>query len=292
MPRATGRLPRMPRICLPGSLRTAAVLILLVAGSGWLCIAQALGVAAPPASLERLLQAARTGDLAGVAAALASAAPIDGGDPKWGETALMRAAAFGQQATVQALLAAGANPRVESAGRRTALHAAAEGGDVVIVRELLARGLAVDGGAESGDTPLMVACAARRPSAIEVLVAAGARHESMGSGCGSLADLIGRMLANGTSTRDLPVVRAFIRARSGLEVPGRTEGTPIQVVVARCHHQPDAPSVARLLLDAGVDLEVKTGTGLTVAEELRRRVKGEPRCAATMAEFERRGVWP
>ncbi|MCL4808635.1 MAG: ankyrin repeat domain-containing protein, partial [Thermoanaerobaculia bacterium] len=87
---------------------------------------EAQGIGAPPPSLERLLQAARTGDVAGVERALASGAPIDGGDPKRGETALMRAAAFGQRATVQTLLSAGANPMAESAGKRTALHAAAE----------------------------------------------------------------------------------------------------------------------------------------------------------------------
>ncbi|MBK9374852.1 MAG: ankyrin repeat domain-containing protein [Holophagales bacterium] len=249
---------------------------------------QARGAGAPPPSLERLLQAARTGDVAGVTSALSSGAPIDGGDPKWGETALMRAAAFGQRATVQALLSAGANPLVESAGKRTALHAAAEGGDVDILRDLLTKGLPVDGGADRGDTPLTVACAARRPAAIEALVAAGARHEAMGSDCGTLADLIDRSLANDTGSRDLPVIRAFIRARSGLEVAGRVSGTPIQAVVAGCHH-PDAPEVARLLIDAGVDLEVKTAAGLTVRDEARRRLRGEPRCAATVAEFDRRG---
>jgi len=276
----------MSRFSLACLLRGAAAMVLLIAPPA--ATAKAQGGSAPPPSLERLLQAARTGDVAGVASALSAGAPIDGGDPKWGETALMRAAAFGQRATVQALLAAGANPRAESAGKRTALHAAAEGGDVDVIRDLLARGLPVDGGADRGDTPLTVACAARRPAAIEALVAAGARHEAMGSDCGTLADLIDRSLANDTGARDLPVIRAFIRARSGLEVPGRISGTPIQAVLAGCHH-PDAPELARLLIDAGVDLEVKTAAGLTVRDEALRRLKGEPRCAATVAELDRRG---
>lgn len=278
----------MRRSRVPGVVRGATLLCLLLALQSFLGIAQAQGPGPPPASLERLLQAARTGDLAGVSKAIADGAPIDGGDPRRGETALMRAAAFGQRAAVLALLSAGADPRAESAGKRNALHAAAEGGDVAIIGDLLARGLAVDGGSERRDTPLMAACVARRPAAVEVLVAAGARHESMGSDCGSLADLIGRMLANGSAARDLPVVRAFVRARSGLEVAGRVDGTPIQVVVAGCHHA-DAPAVARLLLDAGVDVEVKNTAGSTVVDEARRRLKGEPRCAATWAEFERRG---
>ncbi|MBK8596399.1 MAG: ankyrin repeat domain-containing protein [Holophagales bacterium] len=269
------------------SIRWSAVamaLLLVSPGSQ----VRALGNGAPPPNLERLLQAARTGDVAGVTRALASGAPIDGGDPKRGETALMRAAAFGQRDTVKALLSAGANPLAESAGKRTALHAAAEGGDVDIIRDLLAKGLPVDGGGYPGDTPLTVACAARQPAAIEALVAAGARHDAMGSDCGTLADLIGRSLANDTGKRDLPVIRAFIRARSGLEVAGRVSGTPIQAVLAGCH-QPDAPEVARLLIDAGVNLEVKTAEGLTVMDEARRRLRGEPRCAATVAELDRRG---
>ena len=217
----------MSRFSLACLLRGAVAMVLLIAPPA--ATAKAQGASAPPPSLERLLQAARTGDVAGVASALSAGAPIDGGDPKWGETALMRAAAFGQRATVQALLAAGANPRAESAGKRTALHAAAEGGDVDVIRDLLARGLPVDDGADRGDTPLTVACAARQPAAIEALVAAGARHEALGSDCGTLADLIGRSLANDTGARDLPVIRAFIRARSGLEVPGRVLGHGLPV---------------------------------------------------------------
>lgn len=277
---------RVRRVSLLTPLRGAVAMALLFALPAPQVEAQGKG--APPPSLERLLQAARTGDVAGVERALASGAPIDGGDPKRGETALMRAAAFGQRATVQTLLSAGANPMAESAGKRTALHAAAEGGDVDIIRDLLAKGLPVDGGADRGDTPLTVACAARQPAAVEALVAAGARHEAMGSDCGTLADLIGRSLANDTGSRDLPVIRAFIRAGSGLEVASRVSGTPIQAVLAYCH-QPDAPQIARLLIDAGVDLEVKTAAGLTVKDEARRRLRGEPRCAATVAELDRSG---
>jgi len=36
-------------------------------------------------------------------------------------------------------------------------------------------------------------------------------------------------------------------------------------------------------------MQVKTREGLTVVEEARRRLKGEPRCAATVAAIERRG---
>lgn len=254
----------------------------------WPLALAAQGRSAPPSSLERLLQAARTGDVAGITSALGTGAPIDAGDPKWGETALMRAAAFGQRAAVQALLAAGANPRAESAGKRTALHAAAEGGDPTIIRNLLAKGLPVDGGADRGDTPLTVACAARQPAAIEALVAAGARHEAMGSDCGMLSDLIARALANDTATRDLPVIEAFVRARSGLEVPGRVAGTPIQAVIAGCHRL-GAPEMARLLMDAGVDLTVTTTEGRPVRDEARRRLRGEPRCADTVAVVERQG---
>jgi ankyrin repeat protein len=243
----------------------------------------------PPASLERLLQAARQGDIAGIRQALAEGAPIDAGDPRWSETALIRAAAFGQRESVAVLVKAGASPGAESAGGRTVLHAAAESGNADIIRDVLTLGVAVDHGAERGDTPLGVACTARQPSAIEALVAAGARHEALGSECGGLALLIMNALANDTGARDLPTIRAFIRARSGLNASVRDSGTPVQVVVSYCHRA-DAPEVARLLMDAGVDLRVKTSGGLTVVEEARRRLAGEPRCAATVAIIDREGA--
>lgn len=264
--------------------RLAAVVLLLTAGPPH-ALAQ---FSTPPPSLERLLQAARQGDLQGIRQALADGAPIDGGDPRWGETALIRAAAFGQREAVAALLAAGANPRAESAGRRTALHAAAESGDAELIRDILKAGVPVDSGDDRRDTPLGVACESRQPASVEALVAAGARHEALGSGCDGLPSLIQTAIANDTGARDLPTIRAFIRARSGLELD-RGSGTPIQVVVSYCH-RPNAPEVARLLMDAGVDLQVKTTAGLTVLEEARRRLAGEPRCAATVAVIDHRGA--
>lgn len=270
---------------MPSTLGTLLLLATLSSQTG----AQTMD--RPPPSLERLLQAARTGDAAGISRALASGAPIDGADPKWGETALMRAAAFGQRAAAQALLAAGANPQQLSAAQRTALHAAAEGGDVGLIGDLLSQGLPVDAGADRGDTPLTLACAARQPAAIEALVAAGARHESLGSDCGTLADQIVRALANDRVPRDLPVIQAFIRKRAGIDLAGRVSGTPIQAVVAYCH-RPEAAQIARLLIDAGAPLEVRTADGLAVVDEARRRLRGEPRCAAVVAAFARPGGRP
>jgi hypothetical protein len=279
------------RIC---AMRRTATGLRILLGSA-LCVLSCSAATAqelfsrPPESLERLLQAARRGDLPGISTALAAGAPIDGGDPRWGETALIRAAAFGQRESAKALLAAGANPSAESAGKRNALHAAAESGSVDIIRDLLALGIPADAGADRFDTPLTLACVARQPAAVEALVAAGARHDAMGSDCGGLPRLISSMLANQQAGRDLPTVRAFIRARAGLNASDRGTGAPILSVLDYCH-QPDAPEVARLLMAAGVDLQVKTPDGLTVIEEARRRVKGEPRCAATVAEIERRGA--
>jgi uncharacterized protein len=277
--------PRRVRHALARALRQSPLLwgaVALVTAS------PAAQFSAPPASVERLLQAARQGDLPGISRALADGAPVDGGDPKWGETALIRAAAFGQRQAVAALIAAGADPKAESAGKRTVLHAAAESGDADLVRDVLRLGLPVDIGADRNDTPLGLACGTRQPSAIEALVAAGAQHDAMGGECPGLPLLISSMLANGTGARDLPTVRAFIRARSGLEATDRGSGTPIQKVSDYCH-RPDAPEVARLLMEAGVNMQVKTREGLTVLEEARRRLKGEPACAATVAEIERRG---
>jgi len=272
----------------PDELLEGLLVCMIVAAGPLSILAREQLPSTPPESLERLLQAARLGDMAGIETALSAGAPIDEGDPRWGETALIRAAAFGQRESVRALLAAGANPSAESAGKRNALHAAAEGGNTDIIRDLLALGIPVDTGADRNDTPLTVACVARQPAAIEALVAAGAQHDAMGSDCGGLPRLISSMLANQQGARDLPIVRAFIRARAGLNATDGGSGSPILSVLDYCH-QPDAPEVARLLMAAGVDVQVKTREGLTVVEEARRRLKGEPRCAVTVAEIERRG---
>ena len=91
--------------------------------------------------------------------------------------ALWRAAQRGDLAALDAL----ADPtRVDAPDEfgRTALHHAAESGQVAAVQLLLARGAARDANDRYGSTPLMLACAAESPAACGALIAAGAALES------------------------------------------------------------------------------------------------------------------
>ncbi len=84
----------------------------------------AAGTAAADPTLD-LLTAARRGDVAALRKALAEGAPVNAADPDFAQTALIRAAMFGQRAAAEALLAAKADPNVTSNLARTAPAAAA-----------------------------------------------------------------------------------------------------------------------------------------------------------------------
>jgi len=97
-------------------------------------VAAIRGEAAP--SLMPLAAAARADDLDGVRALLAQGPPDDGDQPLW------QACAHGGEnrlAIVDALLAAGANPRRDGQGE-TALHAAARRGPLALVERLIRGG--------------------------------------------------------------------------------------------------------------------------------------------------------
>jgi|SRR5215471_11034790 len=76
-------------------------------------------------SEEHLFKAARHGDLAGIARALADGARVNAEAPVDGKTALFRAAAFGYADAVRALLKAGADPE-RRVNDRTVLQFAEE----------------------------------------------------------------------------------------------------------------------------------------------------------------------
>lgn len=275
---------RSPMFTWLPTLAALVVAVVVLAGTLWEPLAPALTT--PPASLERLLQAARRGDLPGLRQALAAGAPINGGDPIRGETALIRAARFGQAEAVSQLLAAGAGLQVLSAGSASALHAAAEGGHVALIHQLVKAGLGVDDGrARQQPTPLRSAWEARQPPAIEALLALGAQPDGLGN---SLADLIGSSLGTASAAGDLPSLRVLIRAGIGINQANRFDQTPLLVVLEHCHRQ-GADQVAAALVAAGADLRAKTREGRSVPDEARRRLRGEPRCKAVAEILERAG---
>ena len=109
-----------------------------------------------------LLAAAEAGHIASVEILLASGAEVDasGGTMKGGtfeHTALGEASAYGHEAVVQLLLASGADVEARSQLDSTSLYRAAEGGHAGVVAILLASGAEVDAQSSNRWTPLMAA---------------------------------------------------------------------------------------------------------------------------------------
>jgi hypothetical protein len=71
---------------------------------------------------EHLFKAARHGDVAGIARALAEGANVNAAAPIDGKTAIFRAAAFGYADAVRALLKAGADPERRGSDGRNPLQ--------------------------------------------------------------------------------------------------------------------------------------------------------------------------
>lgn len=222
------------------------------------------------ATLRDLLTAARHGDVSAVKAALAAGADVNGGDPTYGQTALMRAAMFGQAETTAALLAAGARSDVTAVDRRTALHWAAVAGSAEVGRLLAKAGAPVNAVAVD-ESPLGFAVDAGSLATVTALVEAGATPESMRQ---SVADHVNMVLGNRWQDDRLEIARVLIRSRKGLSRPD-TQGRPLAIVVAEWAHQTGAAAMARELRAAGVPLDGKDAEGRTALEVVRRKLTTE-----------------
>ena len=81
-----------------------------------------------------------------------------------GATALAMAIAARNEAVSDLLLGSGASITLEDRTGNLPLHAAAQAGDVEMVKKLIAKGALVDAKNRAGQTPLMVAARANRPA--------------------------------------------------------------------------------------------------------------------------------
>jgi hypothetical protein len=109
-------LGRVGRVVFP--------LLLAAAGAAFICWKVLLPGWSFTDQDERLFRAARHGDVAGIAQALAAGAHIDAASPVDGKTALARAAIFGRADAVRTLIARGADASVRGTDGRTALDVA------------------------------------------------------------------------------------------------------------------------------------------------------------------------
>jgi ankyrin repeat protein len=225
----------------------------------------------PSSALRDLLTSARTGDLAGIADALAAGAAVNGVDPNFQQTALMRAAMFGQAPAVGALLRAGASVAPASNLERTALHWAAIGGSADAVRLLVKGGAVVDAPDADIETPLGMAMGHGHVAATEVLLASGADATRAYR---SIAYHLGLVLGNRVMGAKRDALRAVIRRGKGLEKDDGAGRTAL-LVAAAWAHQDGSAEVARELLAAGARPDARTREGQTALEDVRARVARE-----------------
>ena len=289
-----------------GCRRPTLVLTALLAGAVMLP-SVAAGADAP------LIEAARSGDAARVAALLAqgadaratgpdgtsalhwaaraaSAAAVEhllaagadaGSVNRYGVTPLALAAESGEPAVVGALLAGGADPNTATPAGETVLMAAARTGRVPVLDLLLAAGATVDA-TESwrGQTALMWAAAEGNADAIARLLAAGAAVEARsGSGLTPLLFAVreGRIDATRALLSGGADVNAGINnttASTGSYTPAATGHTsPLALAIINAHYE-----LAALLLDAGADANAYDARGslLHALAWIRRPGSGRP----------------
>lgn len=187
-----------------------------------------------------------------------------------GDTPLHRALRRGDARLWKALLPAEDEPTVvDYRGRTndTLLHAAAEGGDPVLVQRLLARGGSPNPLNAFGHTPLLIALTSEHLPAATALLQAGAQVtflDAIAMGDSARAEQLappptGTLLDAPVSGQETPLMGAVARGREDLaalllhngaspNAGTQVLGTPLDIAVFA-----DQPELVRLLLDAGAD---------------------------------------
>ncbi len=198
-----------------------------------------------------LLRAAAEGDQGAVRLLAKAGADIEARD-RQGRTPLLAAAEGGSDDVVQWLLDHGSDPQVQDEQGNGLLHAAARGGLSARVEGLLDRGAAVDLVNGRGQTPLLLAASAGREETAELLLARGASPE--------LRDRNGLSLVHHSALGGCPGLLAR-RGSAGAPVDEANDRgfTPMMLAVQGGH-----PEVMALLADAGVALDARLDGGRTL----------------------------
>ena len=219
------------------------------------------------ASEQAFMTAARKGDLAAVAAGLANGMQVNRLDD-YGLSALMRAAAWGRMTIVDALLKAGADPKLMNGGK-TALHHAAANGHAGVIRAL-ARGKADINARASGtdDTPLGAAVKAGHAEAARALLALGADT--------TVADSSMTVLEYAVWRANTAVVRALVaggRTAINARHPS-AQGSPLHGALW-CKNPDYNVELIRTLVAAGADLTALDRNGDTPLKAVQRKRAAE-----------------
>lgn len=228
-----------------------------------------------------LVDAAKSGDMAAVDAALAAGASPDAAIER-GATALMMAAAYNRPEVVKKLIAAGADVERSHPNRNdaTALMFASSAADANMVRLLLKHGAKVDTRDKKGDPAINWAVYSGRPAIVQVLLDANADTSLTGHGNamqialrrgneGTLAVLIAKEQAPERDSGEI-ALEAAVLADDAVAVKALAEhvnveaaqdwaGRPVLHAAARAN----AAKALQALLDAGAEVDGRDAVGQT-----------------------------
>ena len=237
----------------------------------------ALAVAAAPARANTdglpLIAAVKAADAGAVERLLAQGADVDRRQPD-GATALHWAAFRDDGRVAGLLLAAGADVGTANELGATPLWLAAENGSAAMIERLLAAGADANVALPEGETPVMTAARAGTAAGVRALVAAGADVNAAESTRGQTAlmwavaqghdDVAAILVRHGAHVEARSKVRPRMMHAEGTNASQYDQGvvwnrggfTPL--LFAARHGRAAA---ARILLDAGADVESPAPTG-------------------------------
>lgn len=217
-----------------------------------------------------LVDAAALGDVAAVERLVALGLPLDARDAK-GATALIRAAGRGHPEVVAWLLAAGADPQLTADSGVDALTAAIAAHRDPVVRVLLAHGVDANAPRAHGVPPLLVAAAVGAKACVESLLAHGARSDATdprGNTALHAAAQYGFAAPDGDAV--LGLMRLLIERGCPIDAPNR-DGQTALLLALGAHAQPrsvlPSPELVRIaewLASIGADVARQDARGVGV----------------------------
>jgi uncharacterized protein len=186
---------------------------------------------------------------------LEAGAPPDAAT-RYGVTPLYLAAVNGNASLIGALLAAGADAKRSGPNGETLLMTAARTGIPAAIKALLDAGAAIDAADPNfGQTALMIAARERHPQAVALLLARGANVDAR-THVGPTPEFVPPCKGTGCGSEGVGINRGGVpdRGRRDAAIGGMT---PL-LYAAR----DGLADVARLLIEAGADLELAEANGI------------------------------
>lgn len=203
-------------------------------------------------TVSPLIVASREGNLAKVSEALKGGAAVEGAEPTTGRTALHFAAENGNMEVIKVLLEAKANPNAADRTGRSPVAIAAEKSRSDALKALIAAGGSVELKDQLGGTPISMAAALGNADTVRILLEAGAQ-----------ANVVDRQgmtpLIWAASIGKHETVQLLIDRGADIEVRDQIAG---ETALTRAIRTGEIESV-KALLAKGAKLDVRNNQGMT-----------------------------